>query len=139
MFFSTFRFILNQIANSFDLTKTRTHFLQNLKWREDQKIDTIHSEDWSYFQDEYPAFQDSFDKTGRPIIEVWFTEWNIRQAVMGGRSRQVIRWFIYNLEMGMRSLFLKRADGSTNATGFIEIIDYSDMSILTQGCASCKF
>lgn len=120
------------------MTKASKHFLQNLEWRDEQKIDTIHLEDWSYFQAEYPAFQDSFDKTGRPIIEIWFSEWNIRQAVISGRSKQVIRWLIYNLEMGMRRVFQTRANGHTNVTGAIEIIDYAGLNILTQGCASCK-
>lgn len=39
---------------------------QNLKWREDNKMDTIHTEDWSDMEAEYPYHIEGFDKQGQP-------------------------------------------------------------------------
>lgn len=125
------------VENSFNLNKTSNQFLKNLKWRQRESIDTMHLEDWSYFLNQCPEFHDTVDKIGRPIIQVWFSDWNIRQVVISGRTRLLIRWLIYNVEMGMRRIFNSRLEGKTTAGRVIEILDYSGVNVLTQGCISC--
>jgi len=40
--------------------------LDNLKWREENSLDTIHEEDWSEFEKVYRYAIEGCDKVGRP-------------------------------------------------------------------------
>ncbi len=126
-------------VNSFDMNKTVSSFTQYLEWRQAEKLDTIHLEDWSYYQSEYPAFLDSVDKIGRPTTEIWLSDWNVRKAMISGNSDQLLRWMVYLAEMGMRRLFQIRAQNiGTNISGGIELIDYLGFNMITHGCPRCK-
>lgn len=39
---------------------------QSLAWRKQNRIDTIHDEDWTKFKKQYPYYLSQYDKEGKP-------------------------------------------------------------------------
>ncbi|OXA46411.1 SEC14 cytosolic factor [Folsomia candida] len=52
-------------ASRFDIKKAEKMLLENLRWRDEFQMDTIHDEDWSEFQERFP-YEVSFDKEFQP-------------------------------------------------------------------------
>lgn len=54
-------------------------------------MDTIHQENWSDMQHEFPYYIDGVDKQGRPVITAIVRDWDIRNAVMWVQKLTIIR------------------------------------------------
>lgn len=94
-------------------------------------------EDWTQYREEYPIYTDTIDKIGRPIAEVWISDWNIRRALMVGRGQKLLRWNIHMLETQQKRVFEIRRDGNQNVTGAVEIMDFQGFNAWNQGCPPC--
>jgi len=62
------------------------------KWREENQMDSILSEDFSDFREKFPYDNDGVTKDGLPILLVKFGKWNIREAVENGEKDQFLRY-----------------------------------------------
>lgn len=70
---------------------------KSLKWRKDNKIDTVLDEDFmDLFEDQPNVYTDILDKKGQPVISN--TIWNFRNAWVTGRDRKLLRYVIMLLE-----------------------------------------
>lgn len=53
-------------AVNWNIMEAGVLLLENLRWRKDNKMDTILEEDWSKFEEKFPYFVEGCDKEGRP-------------------------------------------------------------------------
>lgn len=76
------------------------------------------------------------------VGEVWLSDWNIRKAVLGERTKKLVRWAIYLQEMAQRKLCERRIEAAAtqlNVTiNAVEIFDMDGFNKLQHGCISCK-
>lgn len=56
----------HSIDSHFDVRRAEKRLMENLDWRERNKIDTITQEDWRDFQDDYKWYAEGCDKEGKP-------------------------------------------------------------------------
>jgi len=57
-------------------------------------MDTIHNEDFSDMEREYPMRVSGYDNKGQPILYFDLGIWDIRKAVLGGKGKKIVRWFM---------------------------------------------
>jgi hypothetical protein len=57
--------------------------IQDLKWRKQEKIDTIHEEDWSDYERRYPFEIDGVDNEGKPSK---FNFGNLQEYLMNDKA-----------------------------------------------------
>jgi len=85
-------------AKRFDPLKAEKYLLSESQWRTDYKMDTIHSEDFSDMEAEYPFKVSGYDNKGQPIIYGDCGIWDIRKAVLSGKGKKLVRWAIKVLD-----------------------------------------
>ncbi|ODM97785.1 SEC14-like protein 2, partial [Orchesella cincta] len=110
--------------------------MKHLEWRENESIDTIEKEDWANVIKEFPVFFDSVDKSGKPIIEVWFAEWQTRKAVLAGRLSTLSRMTTLAMESTSRKIWESRAEGK-NVTQMIFLGELEGASVIQHMCPAC--
>lgn len=58
-------------VNRFNIDKSLAHLKEALKWRQDNNIDELLSnppQDFKQLQNEFPIYNDGFDREGRPSM-----------------------------------------------------------------------
>jgi len=112
-------------------------FKEHLKWRVENKIDDILSEDFSKLRESlYPIFLEGEDKTGRPVLAADASQWDVRGAVLAGLKEKAVRLIYYSIELQLKKIRDKQALGQ-NVTQMIAILDLSGYSIVQHGCLNC--
>ncbi|ODN06054.1 SEC14-like protein 2 [Orchesella cincta] len=123
-------------ATDFDLKKSEEFLLQNLKWRKQQKMDVIHKEDWSDMQHDFPYYIDVVDKKGQPVITAISRDWDIRNAIVTGRIRRVLRYLDKAMDEANGLVRTFQLEGQ-NVTQFILILHMGNFNLFQHGCPRC--
>lgn len=106
---------------------------KTMAWRKENKIDTIISEDFSFFEKHFPMDFSSFDKKGHPVGIFHLGRLDIRRIILTGKKKQFYRYFDRTLEIMQRMLHESPANVST---AFI-ILDLSGVNLKQHGCLQC--
>lgn len=123
-------------AREFDVKAAEKLLDENLRWRRDNKIDTIQEEDWSDFTKDYPYSVDGFDKDGRPVGTVSIGDWNIRRASVTGKLPRLQRYMDKMMdEISMKVLRL-RSDGK-NVTRWVLLTNVEGFNVVQHACPAC--
>jgi len=123
-------------AANLDLKLAEQKLLDNLKWRKENDIDSLLSEDFSDFERDYPYTTDTHDKMGRPMIMLAFGDWDIRLAVLSGQARRFTRYLDRAFEDVSKQIRDKQARGE-NVTQAQFLINLENFSLTQQGCIQC--
>jgi len=123
-------------AQGFDLKKTEQMLMQNLKWREDNKMDGIHEEDWSDMEAEYPYHLDGLDKQGQPVIVGNIGDWDLRRASVTGRIQRVLRYLDKAMDEATIKIREMQKEGK-NVTKFFFIVNLDNFNLAQHTCAPC--
>jgi len=123
-------------AANLDLKQAEQKLVDNLKWREENNIDAVLTEDFSDLERDYPYTTDTYDKTGRPIIAFSFGDWDIRKAVIAGQARRFTRYLDRAFEDVSKQIREKQARGE-NVTQSQFLINLENFSVTQQGCIQC--
>ncbi|ODM89746.1 SEC14-like protein 2 [Orchesella cincta] len=124
-------------ATKFNVEEAQKRIIQNVKWRKQNKIATIHLEDFSDIADEFP-YTFTVDKQGQPVFIGFAGEWDVRGAVLTGRAQRVIRYINQALEHGVKMVRDLQQEGK-NVTRLNLIIDLDGFNIRQHGCVQCLF
>lgn len=124
-------------ATKFNIDEAQKRLMENIKWRKQNKIATIHKEDFSEIAEDYP-YVFTVDKQGQPAFIAFAGEWDIRNAVLTGRAARIIRYMNKALESGARVIRQMQYAGK-NITRLNLIIDLDGFNIAQHGCLNCLF
>lgn len=81
-------------SNNYNLDRAEDALYRNLRWRKEQKMDTIHSEDWSDMWDnDYRYYIDGRDKMGRPFLFLELKHFDARKLIVQGKGERMLRYF----------------------------------------------
>ncbi|OXA52221.1 Patellin-2 [Folsomia candida] len=108
-------------AKNFNVRAAEEMLMSDLKWRRAEKMDNIHTEDWSDMEEEFPWFMDGYDNEGKPILTANYDEWDLRKGVVAGKLQRIMRWMTYAQESGVRRVRELQAEGK-NVTQWHVII-----------------
>lgn len=110
---------------------------QTLKWRADNKIDTILNEDFSNMREDFVIHTDSHDKKGRPIVAVNIGHWDLRAVVLQGRIAQLLRYFYWFHEI-LLSKIVEAQQRGEHVTRGILLVDLDGYNFYQQTCPACE-
>jgi len=82
-------------------------------------------------------YGDTVDKTGRPIFELWLTDWDVRKAAVTGKLKKLHRGAVYRMESQWRQTFEARAQGLNITQGTV-LVDTEGTNVITHMCPTCK-
>jgi len=123
-------------ARNFNVAAAEEMLIDNLKWRSQNKMETILQEDWEDFDRVFPFAIEGCDKEGRPVISVPVGEWDVRQAVIAGHSRRLMRY--YDKLFEEISVYIRTSQGKgENITQYDFLMEMSGYNLILQGCPLC--
>jgi len=123
-------------ARNFDLRNAETALLKNLKWREDNKMDSILDEDFSDFEADYKTWNEWRTKTGKPI---WYFETathDVRRAIVTGKTDRYLRYVDRCLER-MSTLVRELGVEYGNITRAEMLLNMEGYNVIVHGCSQC--
>ncbi|XP_035707849.1 SEC14-like protein 2 [Folsomia candida] len=123
-------------AKRFDIEASETMFMRNLRWREENKMDTILNEEWSDLELNYPILMQGCDKIGRPVVSGQAGEWDVRGAILAGLYERGLRYVDRILEESV-VIVRKAQERGENMTQFVAVIDMRHYSFVQHGCPLC--
>ncbi|ODM89745.1 SEC14-like protein 2 [Orchesella cincta] len=123
-------------STNFDVRRAEKMFLENVRWRKENRLQTIEKEDFSDISDEYPYQMTGKDKQDRVVFVAFAGEWNIRNAIMTGRAPRVLRYLDQGMEMVARDIRAMQSQGK-NVTQADLILDLGQFSVVTHACVQC--
>jgi len=123
-------------AKKFNLKAAETLLMDDIKWRKQNRMDTIEHEDWSDMEEAYPWFVDGYDIYGKPIGTANWDEWDIRKGVLAGKLKKMMRWMTYGQETAVRRVRELQAQGK-NVTQWHFIINMNNFNLHQHACAQC--
>ncbi|OXA63247.1 hypothetical protein Fcan01_01176 [Folsomia candida] len=80
-------------TSNFQINSARERLSKNLRWRVEQNMDKIHTQDWSDMWDaDFHYFTDGRDKLGRPYMFVPIGHADARKMVLQGKGSRLSRY-----------------------------------------------
>ncbi|CAG7784821.1 unnamed protein product [Allacma fusca] len=90
------------IARDFDLDKARLLLTNAMKWRRDNRVDSLKNEVFpELYKTKYPYSFYGHDKDGRPVLLFPWGLWNCREACESGDKENLVRYIDQIFEIGM--------------------------------------
>ncbi|XP_035715534.1 uncharacterized protein LOC110859642 isoform X2 [Folsomia candida] len=123
-------------ACNYDIPAAARMLRENLRWREENEMDTILDEDWTEFNSQYRFNLDGCDDNGAPVAVLFVGEWDMRRAALAGQSDKMRRFIDKCFEEVTTVLRNMQAHGS-NATRPNLILDVASLSVQVQACPRC--
>jgi len=123
-------------ARDFDVNAAETMLRQNLRWRKENKIDSIHLENWSDMIKEFHATMDTYDKDGRPVGVIDIYDWDIRQAAIQGKGQRLLRYLDYLMENVTTQVY-ERLGAGMPVTQWKVLGNADGFNLIQHGCALC--
>ncbi|XP_021960400.1 SEC14-like protein 4 isoform X1 [Folsomia candida] len=122
-------------ASRFDIKKAEKMLLENLRWRDEFQMDTIHDEDWSEFQERFP-YEVSFDKEFQPVITSHMGQWDFRQVILAGKRHQMLRYIFKMLDDIDRAIQRQQDEGKMVTRGS-HVSNLKGYNLRQHSCVQC--
>ncbi|CAL8083733.1 unnamed protein product [Orchesella dallaii] len=123
-------------ATNFDVNAAERMLRQNLKWRKSQKIKNIRNEDFKDMEQDFPITIDTYDKIGQPIGVLDLYEWDIRSAVLQGKTVRLVR-YITALVENITGQVCERQQKGMNVTQDVMLLNADGINVVQQACPIC--
>jgi len=121
----------------YNLEKAQEFLLENLKWREENQMDTIHSEDWS---DMFHLFRrdvgSAHDREGQPVLYFDVGGLDLRSAVLSGRDSRFLRYIDKSIDEAC-DVVRERGEIYGNITRGHLIANAKGYNLVQHGCLRC--
>lgn len=121
----------------------RAHFFigmqfQHLKWRKENRIDTILKDLNGKCGSFFPIQTDSVSRRRLPIATLRVRDMDTRKVILSGKSREYNLCF-YRFWEQMRTSILAQNErfGTSNITGFIFVADLEGFNYRQHACIQC--
>ncbi|CAL8085636.1 unnamed protein product [Orchesella dallaii] len=123
-------------AKNFNIEQAEQMLNENLRWRNQNRMDTILNEDWSEFRDKYPVYLDTVNREGMPILTSNFGDWDVRASALAGRMPKLIRYLSMNFEDAATKVRQFQNQGK-NVSQYDFLINMENYNLIQQGCPQC--
>lgn len=123
-------------ARNYNLQSAQDMLFENLKWREQNKMSNILTEDFSDVSEEFPVTLDGHDKQGRPIATLDMGEWDLRSAVLQGKLPRVLRYMDWFQEKILHQILEAQKAGKP-VTRAVVLVDVEGFNLMQHLCSSC--
>jgi len=124
-------------AQAFSARRAEQMLREALKWRQEVKIDMWEdSKVFQEFEKDFPIFIDGSDREGRPIVESYFGDWNVRSMALQGKMKQLILYSLRGIERATTKLRERQAQGK-NVTQWILLLNMDGFNVINQACPAC--
>ncbi|CAL8098288.1 unnamed protein product [Orchesella dallaii] len=123
-------------ARHFDGDAAEKMIREMLQWRKDNAIDNMRLENWRDMAQDFHATIDTYDKTGRPVGVIDIYDWDIRQAVLQGNGRRLLRYVIYLVE-NITTQMYERQELGMNVTQVVVLGNADGFNVIQHGCPLC--
>jgi len=123
-------------ARNFDLNAAEMMLRENLRWRKEDKIDSIKYEDFSDLASDYPQSIDTYDKAGQPMGVTDISQWDVRQAVLQGKGQRLHRYTIGLVE-NITGQVCERQQKGMNVTQVVVLLGAEGFNVIQQACPIC--
>ncbi|OXA59719.1 hypothetical protein Fcan01_04675 [Folsomia candida] len=125
------------LARKWDEQRAKDMITETIKWWKASNMDNIHKEDWSSYEKDYPIYLDGVDKNGQPIFAYAIGEWDLRQAVVQGRLKGVIRWMFKRRDEIHAKVRELQRQGQINGTQWNLVVNLDKFNSKQHLCAQC--
>ncbi|XP_021967109.2 SEC14-like protein 4 isoform X2 [Folsomia candida] len=78
-------------VRNFEIPAAVRMLRENLRWREENEMDTLLDEDWTEFNNQYRFNLDGCADNGEPVVVLFAGKWDMRRAVLAGQSDKMRR------------------------------------------------
>ncbi|CAL8148532.1 unnamed protein product [Orchesella dallaii] len=123
-------------ARNFDINAADRMLRENLRWRKENKIDNIKYEDFKDMESDYPYTIDTYDKIGQPIGALDISEWDLRRAVLEGKSSRYNRYTVALVE-NITGQVCERQRKGMNVTQVVVLLYADGLNVVQQVCPIC--
>lgn len=133
--------VFNLLVANFDITGAQQLLQRNIRWRKNENISNILSEDFSDIVHDYPmTIGTSRDKMLRPVSTCDLGDWDLRGAILQGRQKRLQRYLIYSLEEGLHAMLKAQQEAiqkNVVVTQGMSLIDLEGGNVLQHLCPRC--
>ncbi|OXA64701.1 protein real-time isoform X2 [Folsomia candida] len=114
-------------SSDFQLDTAEDRLIRNLRWRQEQRMDTIHTEDFSdMWKNDFRYYTEGRDKLGRPFVLVEIKDMDPRRFIIQGKGERLVRYLDKGFdevcglvrELGEKWNNMTRVNVLVNADGF---------------------
>ncbi|OXA39747.1 SEC14-like protein 2 [Folsomia candida] len=123
-------------AKNFNVDDAELYFLAHLSWRDDNRMRSILTEDFSDMKKDYPYKLDGYDKQGRPLLITDFGEWDLDRAAERGEIDRVLRYYDRMLEEAEQKVLDLQHQGK-NITQFTWLMNQDNKATVSFAIARC--
>ncbi|CAL8083736.1 unnamed protein product [Orchesella dallaii] len=123
-------------ARNFDIHAAEVMLRENLKWRKDQKVENTRNEDFSDLKQDFHLTLDTYDKIGQPIGVIDLYEWDMRRAVLQGKSPRLVRYIMALVE-NITGQVCERQQKGMNVTQVMVLLNADGINVVQQACPIC--
>jgi len=126
---------------NFNVEKTLVELQKDLKWRDEQKLSSILSEDWKDMKARFPFSLESSDKTGSPVLYVDYGKWDVAKYLTEEGDSAINRYKRYSslmlTEQAKAHVRQLRSEGR-DVTQFMLLYNLDGVTPATHNCAQCS-
>ncbi|ODM94172.1 SEC14-like protein 2 [Orchesella cincta] len=123
-------------AKDYDVKEADKLLNENLRWRKEKNMDTIHQEDWSDMTKDYPYHIGGFDKENRPLGTVSIRDWDIRKTALQGKLPRLQRYMDKLMDEISMKVVRLRSEGM-NVTRWVLLTNVEGFNVVQHACSSC--
>ncbi|OXA56328.1 SEC14-like protein 2 [Folsomia candida] len=123
-------------ARKFNVEAAEQMLMENVAWRSKNKMDSVNEEDWSDLEPDFRYSIEGCDNEGRPVVSVFLGDWDIRKAILAGKSKRLMR-YIDHLVEEVTSLVRSSQERGMNITQWTLILDMNNYNLAQHGCLQC--
>jgi len=107
-----------------------------MKWREENKMDKILTEDFSDFESNFKMWTEGRDRRGKPILYYEAATHDTRKAILAGKSERYLRYVDMKLEE-TSELVRELGNKYGNITRGHLVLNMDGYNLVIHGCAQC--
>jgi hypothetical protein len=123
-------------AKYFNIRDAEKMLMDNVKWRKENNMDTIHQEDFSDIEKDYKYHLESRDKEGKPLLYVNGGNWDLRNIAVTGKRERFNRYIDKTLDDAC-GLVRELGEKYKNVSQGMMILNIDGFNLVQHGCIQC--
>ncbi|XP_021952264.1 SEC14-like protein 4 [Folsomia candida] len=123
-------------AKNFDIRNAEEMLVTSLAWRKQNRIDTIHDEDWTKFKKQYPYYLSQYDKEGKPVLYLHPAAWDLRKIAISNDAKQFQRYIDKAIDESWLKVYEYQSKYE-NVTQGVLLVNMKGYNVVQHACLQC--